>query len=463
MINSAIQTILDERRERHLSDLFELLRFPSDSQQESAAGCRPCAEWLVDYLVGLGATAEVVETAGQPCVIGHLGSDAAKPTVLLYGHYDVQPASPLDLWNSDPFEPVIRDGAIYARGANDNKGQFFAHLMAIDAMQAAGGLPVNVKFLIEGEEEIGSPTMEAVLVERAAELRADALVISDTPFFDAETPSMVSALRGMLCGEIIFKGPSRDLHSGSEGGRFRNPINAIARLVAGMHDEQGRVTIPGFYDAVRPIDEATRQAWAALAFDESAYATSLGVEALAGGELGYSALERTWARPTLDCNGIDGGYTGQGVKMVLPSQAVAKFSVRSVADQEPAALADALETYVRQHTPIGITSETVIFSHSRPVQFRTDTPAFQAAVAAMTDAFGKKPVIVHEGASIPITEAFQRVLGLDAILMGMGLPTDCIHSPNEHFRLTQLHRGATMCADFYTRVGTMLKGDCESW
>ena len=451
MLNEAVSSYLRRHRQQHLQTLCDLLRMGSIANVTGDDdACARCAQWLADYLTGLGMTARVASAAkGKPNVVAslHVGDD--KPTLLIYGHYDVQPPDPLDEWTSPPFEPTVRDGVLYARGASDDKGQLFAHLMAVEAWQeAGGGLPLNIKVFLEGEEEIGSPNVEAFLADHAEELSADALVVSDSAFFAPGLPSITTALRGLVYFELTVIGPNRDLHSGMYGGAVANPLNALTAMVAALGDAEGRVTVPGFYDDVRALTDAQREAWAALPFDAAQYAASLGVGALGGGERAYPPLERLWARPTLDCHGIVGGYAEAGSKTVLPARATAKLSCRLVADQNPDTIVAGLEQFVADHTPAGVTASLSVHAKARPVSVPADSPAMTAARDALAEAFGQSTALIACGASIPITELFQRVLGLDAVLMGFGLPDDNLHSPNEKFDLEQLYRGAEAAAAF---------------
>ncbi len=440
---------LDDHRDAQLETLFELLRIPSVANVRAEPHpCRTAAEWLAAHCGSLGLDARILETAGQPVVFAEGGPDDA-PTLLIYGHYDVQPAAPLDPWQTDPFEPVVRDGAIVARGANDDKGQLFTHLMALEACAAAGGLPVRVKLLLEGEEEVGSPTLEPFVAEHAELLAADAAVISDSEFWSRAHPSLTYALRGLAYFELRLRALRADVHSGVNGGAAPNPIHALAGMIAAMHDADGRITLEGFYDDVRPLAEAERQAWASLNFDADAYARDLGAGALNAGERGYSVLERRWARPTLDCNGIVGGYTEPGSKTIIPAEASAKVSMRLVSDQDPDRVAESFRRFVEQHTPEGMVAAVDTHATARPVMLPTDSPAMRAGRRAVADAFDAEPVLIRCGASVPVTELFQRLLDIDAVLMGFGLPDDNIHSPNERFELNQLFRGARACAAFY--------------
>jgi len=445
MLAETVTEYLRANRERHLAELFELLRFPSVANSEPQA-CRQAADWLVDRLRKLGLEARAVAMPGRPNVLASLDVGADAPTLLIYGHYDVQPPDPLAEWDSEPFEPCVRDGAIYARGASDDKGQLYAHVMAVEALAQAGTVPVNLRLLLEGEEEVGSPNMEPFLAAHADELSADAAVISDSEFFAANLPSITYSLRGLAYVEVTFRGPAADIHSGLNGGAVTNPVNALARLVAGMHDSNGRVTLPGFYDDVLDVTDDERTRWEALPFDEAGYARDLGVEALGGGEAGLSVLERRWARPTLDANGIVGGYTGLGAKTIIPAEASVKISMRLVANQDPGKIVEGFRQYVAANSPPGIRAEVKVSAGARPVMLSARSPAMEAGRSAMAEAFGTDAAMIRCGASVPITELFQRLLGLDAVLMGFGLPGDNLHSPNEHYRLDQFYRGAVASA-----------------
>jgi len=453
MLPEPVREYLESHREEHLARLMELIRFPSVANTNPEA-CVACAEWLADRLRNLGLSARLVESQGPPNVIASVRVADDAPTLLVYGHYDVQPPDPLEEWRTGPFEPVVRDGCLLGRGASDDKGPVFAHLAAIEAWQrAGGGLPVNLKVILEGEEEIGSPHTEAFLAAHAEELAADAAVISDSEFFADGIPSITYALRGLAYVEVTLRGPRADIHSGLHGGAVTNPINALARLIAAMHDDGGRVALEGFYDDVLPLSEEERREWEALPADEAAYADSLGVEALGAGEGGYSALERRWARPTLDCNGVVGGYAGEGAKTIIPASASAKVSMRLVPAQEPEKIAAAFRRFVADRTPAGVTAEVTVSAGARPVMLARESPAMDAGRAAMAEAFGRPPAMIRCGASVPITELIQRLLGLDAVMLGMGLPDDNLHSPNERFRLKQFAGGAVMAAAFLHNLG----------
>ncbi len=455
MLSKEVLEYLETNKEKYLEKLFELLRFASVANDKSQPDqCQLCVDWLCNYLTTLGFETQILPAGEKPSVLAtmHVSDDA--PTLLIYGHYDVQPVEPLELWNSKPFEPVIKDGNIYARGANDDKGQLFTHIMAIDALHNWGILPVNIKFFIEGMEEIGSPGLEEFLAtaNNTQLLQADAAVISDSEFFADGLPSITYSLRGLAYGEITLTGPNQDVHSGIHGGALTNPINALTTLIAKMHDENGRVTLPGFYDDVIELTESEHDEWKKLPFNESEYAKSLGVDALGGGEKNFSVLERRWARPTLDCNGIIGGHTGEGAKTIIPEKASAKISMRLVPNQDPEKIAAGLEEFINQNVTAGIKASFKIQAKARPGLLEKDSPVMGAAIKAYLEGFGKEPAFIRCGASVPITELFQRLLGLEAVLMGFGLPDDNLHGPNEKFRLDQLYRGAKTSAAFMQNV-----------
>lgn len=439
-------TPLDYARQhaaRFEEDLFDLLRIPSVSTDpEHASDVRRCAQAVADGLRRIGVdTVEVMETGGHPAVYAehHTGDD--RPTVLVYGHYDVQPPDPIDLWETPPFEPVVRDGKVYARGSADDKGQFLMHVKAAEAyLQTGTPLPVNLKFLIEGEEENGSEHLSDFLEANKDLLAADVVVVSDTALFAPGVPSITSGLRGLAYVQVTLEGPDRDLHSGVFGGAVENPANALARMIAGLHDADHRVTVEGFYDNVRPLSDEERQTYRELPFDEAAWHEEIGV-AESKTEKGYSILEGTTARPTLDVNGMGSGYQGKGAKTVLPSRAFAKISCRLVPDQNPTEITEKLRRHFEKHVPptMKLTFEDLHGGNAYLAD--TDTPAMQAALQALEAVFGKKAYFTREGGSIPITADFKRVLGLDTVLMGFGLSTDALHSPNEHFGLDRYHQG----------------------
>jgi acetylornithine deacetylase/succinyl-diaminopimelate desuccinylase-like protein len=450
----ALTRYLEENRDRFLADLEAALRIPSVSAQpEHRADVRRCAEHVAAHLRAIGIThSEVVDTAGHPVVYGEwLGAPGA-PTMLLYGHYDVQPPEPLELWRTPPFEPTLVDGRLYARGACDDKGQVYMHLSAIAAHFAVNGkLPVNVKLVIEGEEEIGSEHLGDFLRAWKPRLAADVIVVSDTSMLGADQPSLCYALRGLCYTQVEVTGPTRDLHSGEFGGAVMNPANALAAIIAGLKDADGRITVKGFYDSVRPLTGLERTAMAELPFDEAGFLRESGAP-VAFGEKGFSTLERITSRPTLDVNGIWGGYIGAGAKTVLPSVASAKISMRLVPDQDPDAVFRAFEARVRELAPAGVTVK--VDYHHGAVPFITDPahPMLQAAVRALARSWSKKPSLIREGGSIPVMATFQDVLGLPSILMGFGLHDDQVHAPNEKFSLTSFHGGTKSCAYLYEEL-----------
>jgi acetylornithine deacetylase/succinyl-diaminopimelate desuccinylase-like protein len=452
MLPSKVADYLQAHQDQHIEQLKQLLRFPSIANVPAdAAGrdaCEDCARWLADHARALGLDTHILPTGGKSVVFAQAPAPAGAPTVLIYGHYDVQPPDPLDDWVTPPFEPDIRDGKVFARGANDDKGQLFTHLMAIEAWQACGGLPVGIKLFLEGEEEIGSPTIEPFIAEHADLLGADACLVSDSEFFAPGLPSITYCLRGLACGELTVTGPGADIHSGVHGGAVANPVHGLAKLIAGMTDATGRVTLPGFYDNVLELTDEERQMWASLPFTEADYAARAGVDDLAGGEQGFSVLERRWARPTLDCNGIFGGYMQAGSKTIIPASAGTKISMRLVPDQDPQRILDAMARYLEANTPPGLSAHFRPYASARPVMIPRDSTPMRIASAALAESFGQEPVFTRCGASVPITEIIQRLLKIDPIMMGFGLPDDSIHSPNEKFNLDQLHGGARASAAF---------------
>ena len=447
-----INRYLDSHRAEHLAALVELVRIPSIANHNDGS-CERAAAWLAEALRKLGVEVRVVATSGQPVVLGRRHVRDGAPTLLIYGHYDVQPPEPLAEWQSPPFEPTVRDGWLYGRGADDDKGQFFTYLMALEAfVRTSTPLDVNLTFLFEGDEEIGSPPLEAFLRDHQAELACDAVFISDSRFFARGVPSITYALRGVSHGEFTLIEANTDVHSGLYGGVLRNPLHAACEIVAAMHDVDGRVTVPGFYDGVDPLSLAERQAWAQLPFDEREYAAELGLTHLGGGEKGLGVLERNWARPCLDVNGIFGGHTGPGAKTVIARRATVKFSYRTVASQDPAPIMRAMEKFVAARVPAGMTHTFSVGSLNPPVALGQDTPAMLAARQALRDVFGKDPVMIRCGASVPVAEMFQRMLHRDAVMIGFGLPEDRLHAPNEKFCLEQLYLGAKTIAAAWAKL-----------
>jgi succinyl-diaminopimelate desuccinylase len=448
----------EDRRHQFEDDLCELLRIPSVSaDSRHAADVRRAARWVASQLDHLGLDAKIEETGGHPLVYAESPAVPGAPVVLVYGHFDVQPPDPLDEWISPPFEPTRRNGNIYARGATDDKGQMLTHLKGAQAwMELKGRLPVQLKFLIEGEEEVGSEHLGPYLEKNKARLKADVAVISDTSQFAPGQPAITYGLRGIAYFELRLTGPKQDLHSGTFGGAVVNPAIALAKILSGLIGDRGRVQIPGFYDDVLPLSDEERRRLAELPFDEHEFQSRLGVEALSGEE-GYTTLERRWARPTFDINGIWGGYQGEGSKTVLPCRAGAKFSFRLVPNQDPKKIAAALNARLRELCPPGVTME-LLETHGAPgVVVPTDSPYMKAAERAIERAFGTRPVLIREGGSIPIVTAFRQILGIDTLLLGWGQDDDNTHSPNEKFSLADFHRGMKASACLWDELGKLAR------
>lgn len=435
---------IERDRQRSLDELQEYLSIPSVSTDPAfREDVLRCAGWLRTKMEEAGLTTDLIESDGYPLVYGEWLGAPGKPTVLFYGHYDVQPADPLEEWRSPPFEPTIEGDHLVARGATDDKGQSFTHLKAVQAVLAERGeLPVNVKFLVEGEEESGGEAIESfVKADAGKRLAADCVVVSDTSMFAPGQPSLLYGLKGLLYTEIRVQGPNRDLHSGTFGGGVTNPVNALAQLVSRLRDpKSGRVKIPGFYDDVKPLEDWERLEFAALPFDEAAYAKELGVDAVFG-EQGYTTLERVWARPTLDTNGIWGGYQGPGAKTVLPAMAGAKVSMRLVPDQDPDKIASALGAFLEENKPPGVRVELEVVSAAPAVLIDVEGPMVEAATQALEEVWGRAPVKVREGGSIPIVATFAEVLRVPVLLIGFGLSDDRLHSPNEKFNVSHFYGG----------------------
>lgn len=446
--------LLAGRRERHLAELFDLLRIPSVSTDPERAGdVRRAAEWLRDHLVRGGFASDLLETGGHPAVYAErlVGND--RPTVLIYGHYDVQPADPIEAWTSDPFEPTVVDGRIVARGASDDKGQAFAHVEgALSLLEADGELPLNVKFLIEGEEEIGSKNLAATVEAHRERLAADAVIVSDGAMLPGKVPTLTYGLKGLAYLEVRVRTADRDLHSGAYGGAVPNPIQALAGMIAALKDEDGRITVPGFYDDVVEIDEEERAQFARVPFDERAFAEGIGVTATPG-EAGRGLLERLWARPTLDVNGVGGGFQGEGSKTVIPAEAFAKISCRLVPKQDPQAIGDALAAHLEALAPEGARVEVIRHAHGRWALSPLDAAPVRAAAEAVRAVDGRDPVFVRTGGTIPVVADFQRILGADVVLLDMGLEDDRIHSPNEKFDVDLYHRGIHVSAELLRALG----------
>ena len=451
----ALTSYLEQHRDRFVDDLKACLRIPSVSAKaEYREDCARCARHIADHLDMLGMTrVEVVPTAGHPVVYAEWLGAPGKPTALVYGHYDVQPPEPLELWQSQPFEPEIRNGNIYARGAVDDKGQVYMHLKAIEALMKTGGgkLPINLKLVIEGEEECGSDNLERFLADHRKELDADVIVVSDTSMLGPDQPALCYALRGMMYTQIEVIGPARDLHSGEFGGAVQNPANALAAIIAALKDGDGRITVPGFYESVRALTPAERETLRAVPFDEAEFLGSAGAPAPFG-ETGWSTLERVWCRPTCDVNGMWSGYIGEGSKTVLPSFAAAKVSFRLVPDQDPKQLFPKLEAYVKKLAPPGVTVKVIDMHGALPFLTAHDHPMLQAAQRALARAWAKPPAMIREGGSIPVMATFQKTHGLPCILMGFGLHDDQIHAPNEKFSLTSFHGGTRSVAYLYEEL-----------
>jgi acetylornithine deacetylase/succinyl-diaminopimelate desuccinylase-like protein len=450
------QYLSNSNKERYLNELLELLRIPSVSADPSFKNdVLKCAETIAEGLRKIGIDkVEVCKTAGNPIVYGEKIIDATKPTVLVYGHYDVQPADPLELWTSPAFEPVIKTtekhpkGAIFARGACDDKGQMFMHVKAVESMLAANELPCNVKFMIEGEEEVGSENLAIFVKNEKERLKADIILVSDTGMLANEVPSITTGLRGLSYVEVEVTGPNRDLHSGLYGGCVANPINVLADMIASLHDSNGKITIPGFYDKVVELTDEERAEMAKAPFSHEAYCKALDI-AETMGEAGYSTMERGSIRPTLDVNGIWGGYTGEGAKTVIASKAFAKISMRLVPDQDPEEITNLFKNHFESIAPNAV--KVVVKPHHGGEAAVTpiDSIGYKAASLAYEKSFGKKPIPVRSGGSIPIVAMFEKELGLKTILMGFGLDSDAIHSPNEHFGLFNFYKGIETIPYFY--------------
>jgi acetylornithine deacetylase/succinyl-diaminopimelate desuccinylase-like protein len=430
------------------ANLFDLLRIRSISAQPAhAADCVKAAEWWRDQLAGLGFQASVRPTAGHPVVVAHLGGPAGYtgPHILFYGHYDVQPVDPLSLWHSDPFDPQYVDGPrgkrFVARGAVDDKGQTVMFLESLRAWHRAGGcIPARITVLIEGEEEVGSVSLDPFLRANKADLAADVALISDTGMWDVETPAITTRLRGMTYAEVTLKAANRDLHSGLYGGSALNPINALTKILGDLQDENGRIQLPGFYDTVTPVSNSQRAQWDALGFDEAAFLGGIGLT-MPVGERGYAALERLWARPTADINGIWGGYTGAGSKTVIASEASAKISFRLVANQDPDAVMEQFKQFVLDRLPSGATATFADFARAPGIEVNVDSPHVRSALAALADEYGKPALLMGSGGSIPVVTSLRSILGVESLLMGFGLDDDQVHSPNEKFEEACFYHG----------------------
>lgn len=451
------------KREEHLEQLKDFLRIPSISAlSEHKPDMQKAAEWLKDSFHQAGLeNLSIDETEGHPVVYGDWLHAEGKPTILFYGHYDVQPVDPVNLWESGPFEPEVRDNKLYARGASDDKGQVFMHVKAVEAlMNENGSLPVNVKFIIEGEEEIGSPNLEKYIEENKEKLAADIIVISDTGMYGPGKPAICYGLRGLAGVQIDVKGAKGDLHSGIYGGGVQNPIHAISEILASFHDKEGTIAVEGFYDDVRPLADEERAAYEALNFDEDALKQEIGVGELFG-EKGYSYLERTWTRPTLEVNGVFGGFSGEGIKTVLPSEAGAKITCRLVPDQDPEDIVKKLKTHIEEHKPAGVTVTVSEFDKGKPFITPFDHPAIQAAGKSYEKVYDVPTAFTRMGGSIPIVAAFDEILDLPVVLMGFGLSSENFHAPNEHFHLENFDKGLRVIGDYYNELAQFSKDDLK--
>lgn len=455
---SKLDQYLDQHSARFEQELCELLRIPSVSaMSDHKQDVRAAAAWVLRQFEGLGFASELIETAGHPIVYAESPRIAGAPTVLVYGHYDVQPPDPLNEWLSPPFEPTVRDGNLYARGATDDKGQMFTHIKSAEAwVKTAGALPLNLKYIIEGEEEVGSANLDEFVDRNHDRLACDIIVISDTSQFAPGQPAITYGLKGIAYFELRLTGPSQDLHSGVFGGAVTNPANALAKMLAALINDKGQVQVPGFYDDVVPISDTERAAMKKLPFDEREFMKQLGVDAVTG-EASYTTLERRWARPTYDVNGLTSGYQGEGAKTVLPARASAKFSFRLVPNQQPQKVAAALEPMLQKLLPAGLKMELISFHGAPGVVVPLESPYMAAASQAIAAGFGRAPVFIREGGSIPVVSTFHEKLGVDTLLLGWGQNDDNTHSPNEKFCLADFHRGIKASAHLWQEISNIKK------
>ncbi|MCF8334993.1 MAG: dipeptidase [Bacteroidales bacterium] len=447
-----IKKYIEDNKQRFLDELFELIRIPSiSSEKEHKEDMKKMAEALKQKLLEAGADkAQVLPTDGNPVVYGEKLINKNKPTVLVYGHYDVMPVDPLEKWNSKPFEPEIRDGKIYARGADDDKGQSFMHIKALEMLVTTGTLNCNVKFMLEGEEEIGSPNLKKFCEQNKDMLQADTILVSDTSMLGMENPSITTGLRGLAYMEVHVTGPNKDLHSGIFGGAVANPANVLSEMIAKLKDDNKKITIPGFYDDVIEATEEERKEMNKAPFDLEEYKKSLDIDEVEG-EAGYTTLERTGIRPSLDVNGMWSGYTGEGAKTILPSTAGAKISMRLVPNQDHKKIAGLFKDYIKSIAPHSVNVEVNELHGGQGYVCPIDLPAYKAASEAMEETLGKKPIPVRTGGSIPIIATFDQVLNIKSILLGFGLEADAIHSPNENYPLDQFYSGIETIARFYRK------------
>ncbi|MFO7658405.1 MAG: dipeptidase [Bacteroidales bacterium] len=445
-----IKTYIAENQSRFLDELFRLIRIPSVSPKpENKPYMKEAAEYIADLLLKAGVDHSCVyATSGNPVVFGEKTLDATKPTILVYGHYDVMPAEPLDLWTSPPFEPEIRDNRIYARGANDDKGQMFMHIKAFEYLVRTKKLNCNVKFMIEGEEEVGSAGMKEFCINNKKLLSSDIIIVSDTTMATEETPSITNGLRGICSFQVEVTGPDRDLHSGHYGGAVMNPVNALAKIISGLTDNHHKIAIPGFYDDVEIISDIEREELKKAPFDIERFKSSIRIPDVYG-EKEYAVLERIGMRPALDVNGIWGGYSGEGTKTIIPSKAFAKITVRLVPHQDPEIIALLFEKHIKNTAPPGVKVSVEYLHGGKAYVSPIESKGFVSAGLAYEKTFGKKPIPIRSGGSIPIISDFESILGVKSILMGFGLESDAIHSPNENFRIDYLHKGIETIIWFY--------------
>ncbi len=441
----------------HIDQLFEFLRFPSVSTASEHAGdVRSCAEFLVKKLDSMGLNSQLHETAGHPIVSARNEHKEGRPTVMIYGHYDVQPVDPIELWESPPFEPEIRDGIIWGRGATDNKGQMFAHVLGVEKLlKEEGELPVNLIFVFEGEEEIGSTHLGPFLEANKEEFACDVIAVSDTGMVAEGVPTMGYGLRGIIAAEITVKGPRADLHSGVYGGAVANAATAVAQLVASLHDKEGVIQVEGFYDNVKPLEQWERDMWAEIPGMSDADLLEVSGSSAPFGEKGYSNAERLWARPTAEINGIWGGYQGEGSKTVLPAEAFAKITCRLVPNQEPHEILEKLKAHLEKHCPEGVSVEVEDGHGGKPYFADPHSRYGKAAQAALKSAFGDEPVLIREGGSIPIIQDFKEILGVDTLLLGLALPDCRIHAPNENFPVANFEAGIRLSGELLKQIASV--------
>lgn len=455
---SAYKTYFEKNKEKFLDELFELLAIPSVSADpEYRDDVFEASEYIKEKLQEAGCDeVEICPTDGFPIVYGEKILDANLPTVLVYGHYDVQPADPFELWETPPFEPQIRNEKIYARGASDDKGQMYMHIKAFEILMKTNTLPCNVKFMIEGEEEVGSPNLGPFIKANKDRLKADFIMVSDTSMLSLETPTITTGLRGLSYMEVEVTGPNRDLHSGVYGGAVANPINVLTKMIASLQDENNRITIPQFYDDVVELTAEERAEFGQAPFNVEDYKKHLDINDVHG-EKGYTTLERTSIRPTLDVNGIWGGYTGEGAKTVLPSKAYAKISMRLVPNQDDLKISQLFEKHFKAIAPPSVKVKVTYHHGGKPVVTPTNSVAYKAAEAAILETFGKKPIPLRTGGSIPIVALFEEILGLKTLLLGFGLDSDALHSPNEHYGLKNFYLGIETIVHFYDKYAQLHK------